>query len=92
MRPVGGFRLVGAVAAGVRVRIIPVGSGSTPQRVEPADQGGVQGPVRQCVGGEWLVGILDRFAFGLGGDSAAEFVSGGEGEVEALEVAGSFWS
>jgi hypothetical protein len=26
------------------------------------------------------------------GDSAAEFVSGGEGEVEALEVAGSFWS
>jgi hypothetical protein len=25
-------------------------------------------------------------------DSAAEFVSGGEGEVEALEVAGSFWS
>jgi tRNA G10 N-methylase Trm11 len=27
-----------------------------------------------------------------GGDPAAEFVSGGEGEVEALEVAGSFWS
>jgi UDP-glucose 6-dehydrogenase len=31
-------------------------------------------------------------AFGLGCDPAAEFVSGGEGEVEALEVAGSFWS
>jgi hypothetical protein len=25
-------------------------------------------------------------------DPAAEFVSGGEGEVEALEVASSFWS
>jgi hypothetical protein len=39
---------------------------SSPQRVEPGDQGRVQGPVRQGVWGEWFVGIFNRSAFGLG--------------------------
>lgn len=37
------------------------------------------------------VGLAQEYAQ-VWTDSAAEFVSGGEGEVEALEVAGSFWS
>ena len=43
----------------------PGGLDQRAERVEPADQGRVQGPVRQDVRGEWLVGSLDRFAFGL---------------------------